>query len=194
VVKLSKGLADAEDARSSSLGHDVSESHLRASGLPFVMLRPVIFMSNFLHFDADGIRSGKLPSVFGDGRMNFVDPEDVAEVTVLALTDDAHVGATWEFGGPEALSYDDVAATFTRVLGHRVEHVRLDEATLRAVAPLPDFVIDAIISSGKLARAGRFTAADDGPLMRLLGRRGRSFADWVERHRSAFSSTGASTR
>src|SRR6185369_11773127 len=113
--------------------HAQSEQRLRAAGIPSVVLRPVIYFSNLL-FDAAAIKTGKLPSVFRDGRISFVDPRDVAELAARALLQPAYAGQTWEFGGPEALSYDDVAATLTRVLGRRVEHVRLDDATFAAAA------------------------------------------------------------
>lgn len=170
------------------LGHAESERRLRASGLAYVVLRPVIFMSNLL-FETASIKTGKLPSIFGDGRMSFVDPRDVAEVMARALLEQRHEGATWEFGGPEALTYDDLAATFTRVLGRRVEHVRLDAAAFRAAAlggGLPDFVVEAITDAAAHTREGRYATNDD-VIQRVLGRRGRSFSDWVERHRDAFS-------
>lgn len=171
------------------LGHAESERRLRASGIPHVIVRPVVFMSNLL-FDAASIRTGKLPSVFGDARMSYIDPRDVAAVMARALLDERHAGATWELGGPEALTYDDLAATLTRVLGRRVEHVRLDDAAFRSAAlasGLPDFVVEAITSAATHARAGRYAANDD-VIRRLLGRCGGRVSDWVERHREAFRS------
>jgi uncharacterized protein YbjT (DUF2867 family) len=170
------------------VAHAHSERRLRTSGLPNVILRPVVYMSNLL-FDAAGIKTGKLPSVFLDGRINLVDPRDVAEVAARTLVDPAHVGQTLEFGGPEALSWDDVAATFTRVLGRRVEHVRVDDATFEAgvlQAGLPDFVVEAITSTASAARDGKYEVSDD-VVQRVVGRRASSLADWVARHRDAFA-------
>jgi uncharacterized protein YbjT (DUF2867 family) len=167
--------------------HAESERRLRASGLAHVIVRPVVFMSNLL-FDLASIRAGNLPSLFGDARMSFVDPSDVAEVMARALLDDRHEGATWEFGGPEELTYDELAATLTRVLRRRVEHVRLDDAAFRAAAlasGLPDFVVEAITDAAAHARAGRY-ATNDALIQRLLGRRGRRFGEWLERHREPF--------
>jgi uncharacterized protein YbjT (DUF2867 family) len=169
------------------LGHAESERRLRASGVAHVIVRPVVFMSNLL-FDVVSLRSGKLPSVFGDGRMGFVDARDVAAVMARALLDERHEGATWEFGGPEALTYDDLAATFTRALGRPIEHVRLDDAAFRAAAlagGLPDFVVEAITGAAAHAREGRYATNDD-VIQRLLGRRGCSFGDWLARHRVLF--------
>lgn len=180
VVKLSA--FDAHD------WHATSEAHLRQSGLRATLLRPVVFMSNLL-WDAANIGTGKLPSIFGDGRISFVDPVDVAELTVRALTERDDDAEIWTFGGPEALAYDDLAATFTRVLGRAVEHVRLDEPTFRrsiAAAGLPDFVAEAYIATARLVAQGKFVT-DDELVRRKLGRPGTPFEAWLRRHRSAFA-------
>jgi uncharacterized protein YbjT (DUF2867 family) len=170
------------------VAHARSERRLRASGLPSVVLRPVIYMSNLL-FDAAAIKTGKLPSLFRDGRINLVDPRDVAEVAARALLEPACEGQTLEFGGSEALSYDDVAATLTRILGRRVEHVRMDEGTFEVEAlraGLPDFVVEAITTAATSARQGKYEVNDD-VVRRALGRRASSLADWVASHRDAFA-------
>jgi len=170
------------------VAHKRSEQRLRASGLPYVILRPVVYMSNLL-FDAAAIKTGKLPSVFRDGRINLIDPRDVAELAARTLVGPSHDDQTLEFGGPEALSWDGVAATFTRVLGRRVEHVRMDDATFEAgvlKAGLPDFVVEAITSTAISARDGKYEVSDD-VVRRVVGRRASSLADWVARHRDAFA-------
>lgn len=171
------------------VAHAESERRLRKSGILHVVLRPVIFMSNLL-FDLAAIKTGKLPSVFADGRMSFVDPRDVAALTVRALTDERHEGAIWEFGGPEAVTYDEIAATFTRVLGRRVEHVRLDLPAFREAAlgsGLPDFVVEAITDAAANTIKGRY-ATDDDVVRRVLGRPAASLEEWVVRNRDVFIS------
>jgi NAD(P)H dehydrogenase (quinone) len=121
--------------------------------------------------------------------MSFVAPVDVADLTALAVTQREHAGETWTFGGPDALTYDDVAATFTRVLGYTVAHVRLDEQTFRtgiAAAGLPDFIAPALIATARLTAQGKFVA-DDEPIRRLLGRPGTKLEAWLHQHRTAFA-------
>jgi uncharacterized protein YbjT (DUF2867 family) len=166
--------------------HALSEQRLARSGLDYVILQPVMFMGNLL-WEAASIKQGQIASAFGDGRMSFVDERDVADVALLALTTPGRVGAAWAFGGPQALSYDEVAATFSRVLGRRVDHRRLDESRFRgAAAALPDFVIEAIVSSASMAQAGKYEVSDR-LIQESLGRRARSLESWIEDHRSAFS-------
>ncbi|HEX6273607.1 MAG TPA: NAD(P)H-binding protein [Polyangiaceae bacterium] len=185
VVKLSAyGVEEATDRIHGC--HAASERRLKSSGLGYVILEPVMFMSNLL-WEAATIKNGTLASTFADGRMSFVDPRDVAELAVLALTSPEQGDAVWAFGGPEALSYDDVAGTFSRVLGRRVEHLRLDDAAFRrAAAQLPEIVLEAITSSAVMAQEGKYEVSD-----RLvndkLGRRARSLESWVAAHRAAFT-------
>ena len=166
--------------------HAASEEHLASSGVPHVILRPVMFMSNFLLFDTASVKAGQIASVFGEGRMSWVDPVDVAELTFVASTSPTAAAsrAEWTFGGPVALSYDEVALTFASVLGRPVQHLRVDEATFRA-APLPPFVIDAVLATAAEARSGKLVV-DDGVVREKLGRPARSFRQWVETHRAAF--------
>jgi uncharacterized protein YbjT (DUF2867 family) len=171
-----------------SAWHAASELRLQSSGVPHVILRPVMFMSNFLLFDVPSIKAGRIASVFGAGRMSWVDPVDVAELTVHALTQpEAKVGdSVWTFGGPEALSYDEVAATFSRVLGRAVEHLHVDEEMFRKNAPLPPFVVEAILATAAHVAAGKMTVSDS-VVREKLGRPAGSFRAWVEAHRAAFA-------
>jgi uncharacterized protein YbjT (DUF2867 family) len=191
VVKLSGyGIEHATDRIHRC--HAVSEQRLRGSGLDHVILQPVMFMSN-LAWEAPSLAAGKIASAFGDGRMSFVDPRDVAEVALFALTTTEPVSGVWAFGGPEALSYDAVAAIFSRVLERRVEHTRLDAVRFgEAAAQLPDFVIEAIVSSAAMAERGMYEVPDT-LIEEKLGRRGRSLESWIRDHRSLFTEPGAGT-
>lgn len=167
--------------------HAQSERRLRDSGVPSLVVSPVIFMSNLL-FEAAAIRTGKLPSTFGDARVTFVDPRDVAELIAHALLAPEPALGTWELGGPEALSYDDLAAAFTRVLGRPLEHVRLDSKGFEAqalAAGFPDFVVEAITGAATNAQDGKYIV-DDSVVRRELGRPASTFHDWLVRNRDAF--------
>jgi uncharacterized protein YbjT (DUF2867 family) len=173
--------------------HAQSERGLRESGIPSLLVRPVIFTSNLL-FESAAIRVGKLPSTFGDARVTFVDPRDVAELIAHALLAPEPQVGTWELGGPEALSYDDLAATFTRVLGRPIEHVRLDPKTFEAqalAAGFPDFVVEAITFAAMSAQDGKYIV-DDSIARRELRRPASTFHDWLVRNRDSFEPTHAS--
>lgn len=90
------------------------EERLAASGMAFTVLRPGSFMqvwfSPMLGFDL----AGGSVRVYGDGeaRTSWISSDDVARVAVWALRTPEAVDATLDFGGPEALSYEEVIAVF----------------------------------------------------------------------------------
>ncbi|MET9291193.1 NAD(P)H-binding protein [Streptomyces sp. NPDC003077] len=91
----------------------------------WAVLRPSWFMQNFTgaHAHADSIReAGVILTAAGSGRVGFVDAEDIAAVAVRALTDDRAPNRDLVLTGPEALSYDDIAAIVTEVGGRTVVH------------------------------------------------------------------------
>lgn len=93
----------------------------------FAVLRPSWFMQNFVTQHLDGIRQdGAIYSATGDGRVGFIDAEDIAAVAAAMLTrSEALGGAEPILTGPRTLSYDDVARAITEASGRAVRHVRL---------------------------------------------------------------------
>ncbi|MYX94289.1 NmrA family NAD(P)-binding protein, partial [Streptomyces sp. SID486] len=100
----------------------------------WAVLRPSWFMQNFTgaHAHADSVRrEGVLRTATGNGRVGFVDAEDIASVAARALTDEHAPDTDLVLTGPEALSYDEVAALLTEVTGRTVVHHRLSCERLR---------------------------------------------------------------
>ncbi len=91
----------------------------------WVVLRPSWFMQNFVsgHHHAESARTmGKIVTATGQGRVAFIDVDDIAEVAAHALVAHEPIQGDLILTGPEALSYADVAATLTEVLAQPVRH------------------------------------------------------------------------
>jgi NADH dehydrogenase len=107
-------LADAKDA---------VEAHLKASGLTYTILRPVLFMevwlSPALGFD---YVQGK-PAIFGSGdqKLSYISLVDVARFAVEAIDNPAGRNASIDLGGPEALSPNEVVRIFEEASGRKFE-------------------------------------------------------------------------
>ncbi len=105
------------------LPHAKVERWLRGSGLAWTVLRPSFFVQNLTGVHAPDVVAGRLVLPAGRGRTAFVDAHDVAAVAAAVLADpDPHAGRAWTPTGPEALTYDEVAATLTEVLGRPVRY------------------------------------------------------------------------
>ncbi|MEV5510163.1 NmrA family NAD(P)-binding protein [Streptomyces orinoci] len=117
-------------------GPAVGAVHQALPGLfdEWAVLRPSWFMQNFTgnHAHAVGIReSGTILTATGNGRIGFVDADDIAAVAVRALTDGSAPNTDLVLTGPQALSYDEVAAIMTEATNKPVVHRRITHARLR---------------------------------------------------------------
>jgi ergot alkaloid biosynthesis protein len=98
----------------------------------WVVLRPTWFMQNFSeqqHLPTI-LEEGAIYSATGDGRVGFIDAEDIAATAAQALTAPDFPNGDVILTGPETLSYDDVAALVSSACGRRVRHHRLTEQEL----------------------------------------------------------------
>jgi uncharacterized protein YbjT (DUF2867 family) len=121
VVKFSVAGADPQSQRTFAKLHGRVEDELRDSGLAWTMLRPTFFMQNLFAM-AGMIKSGAIYQPAGEGRAPFVDVRDIAAVAAAALSEPGHGGKVYDITGPHALSYRDVAQTFTNTVGHEVKY------------------------------------------------------------------------
>lgn len=147
----------------------------------WAVLRPSWFMQNFTgnHAVAQGVAAGEIVTATGDGRVAFVDADDIAAVAVKALTGTPH-NAEHVITGPEALSYAEAAAMIETRTGTTVKHRSITAAELAqhlaAHVPEPFAVmlaaLDEAISAGAEDRVT--TTVED-----VTGRKPRSFREFV---------------
>ncbi len=189
VVKLtSKASPDSPVAR--QRWHAEVERGLAASGLPHTLLRANAYMQNTLMLAPAIARTGGFASSVGDGRMGLVDARDVAGVAAAVAADPAaHAGRTYRLTGPELITYADVAAILSEVLGRPMEFRpssrEQDEADM-VRAGLPEVV------AAMNAQALQLFAAGDAEWLSpdvttLLGRPPRSFTEFADDHVAAFA-------
>ncbi|MFF3245315.1 NmrA family NAD(P)-binding protein [Streptomyces sp. NPDC002870] len=117
-------------------GPAVGQVHQALPGLfeQWAVLRPSWFMQNFTGSTPHArsiSEDGAILTASGDGRVGFIDAEDIAAVAVRALTDEQAPNTDLILTGSQTLSYDDVAAVITEVTGRPVVHQRLTFEQLR---------------------------------------------------------------
>lgn len=164
-----------------------NEELLRGSGLEWTLLRPRSFMSNTLSWAGSVRAEGVVRGLYGTSANACVDPRDVAEVAVRALTEPGHAGRAHTLTGPEALTAVEQTARLSAVLGRAVRFEELDVARARAMwsARHPAALVEALLRSAERQRAG--AKAGVGKTVReVTGRPARSFEEWAGEHRAAF--------
>lgn len=100
-----------------------SEALLRTSGMAWTVLAPNLFMDVWIPMvvGAPAMAGDPVTVVGGGNRQHsLVAAEDVAAYAVAAIERREAEGQTLIIGGPEAVSYRDIAATFERQLGRPV--------------------------------------------------------------------------
>lgn len=163
------------------------EEHLLRSGLPATILRPHNYMSGLLAA-AGSVRAGG--TIFGtaaDARIPMVDPEDVAAAAKAALTEPGHEGHVYSLTGPEAVTFSEVAAELSDVLGRPIAYVDLpEEAAMEGLkaAGLPDWVVSNLITLFQIFREDEPRISDD--VRKLTGREPRRLGDFLRNHKAAF--------
>ncbi|ARQ72171.1 NAD(P)H-binding protein [Streptomyces marincola] len=162
--------------------HRDGEETLRRSGAAWTIVRPGWFNQNFSEtFFRDAVLAGELRLPCGDGAATFVDGEDIAAVSVAALTEDGHAGQVYEVSGPRALTFTEVAAEISAAAGREVRYVPLthEEFAAELVADGWDET-DAQTWAEALSplRRGLDEHVSDG-VRRALGREPMDFADFA---------------
>jgi uncharacterized protein YbjT (DUF2867 family) len=124
--------ADRESAAEFISAHTDCDRYLEKSGLPYAIVRPNLFLQNIPESAIPSIDgSGTLYADAGQARISMVDTRDVGAVAAVVLTEPGHAGAGYDVTGPEALSYDDVAAKLSEALGRHISYADAPDDAVR---------------------------------------------------------------
>ncbi|MGH3252357.1 MAG: NAD(P)H-binding protein [Trebonia sp.] len=151
--------------------HRRTEEYLRNSGVPFVILRNGWYLENYTDQLPMITQYHALLGSAGDGRVSAASRRDLAAAAAAVLTQDGHLGATYELGGTP-FTLTELAATISDVLGTHIAYQDMPVADYAGVltgAGLPPEMAAAVADADAgLARGELFTASDD--LAKLIGR------------------------
>lgn len=100
----------------------------------WAVLRPSWFMQNFTGDMAPGhgIRSGRVVTATGRGRVGFIDAGDIARTAAVLLSEKGPLRSEYVLTGPEAITYEDVCNVASQVLGRPIEVEHVSAETLAA--------------------------------------------------------------
>ncbi|MEU9188929.1 SDR family oxidoreductase [Streptomyces sp. NPDC048484] len=189
VVKISA--AAVVDERADDLitrWQRAGEDLLLSSGLAWTLLRPRSFMSNALSW-ASLVRSESLVrALYGRSPNACVDPRDIADVAVRALTESGHAGRAYTLTGPQPLTAHEQAEQLGQVLGRPLRFEELDPAQARIslLRSHSEPVAEALLRSALRQQAGAKAQVLD-TVREVTGRAPRSFRTWAQDHASAFA-------
>ena len=152
--------------------HRQTEAQLKASGVPFTILRNGWYSENYTGSIPGALAGGAFIGSAGDGKIASATREDFAEAAAVVLTEPSHEGKTYELAGDTAYTLSELAAEVSRQSGKTIPYRNLstaDYATALEGFGLPQALAQAI--AGWDADAGGGALFDDGrQLAALIGR------------------------
>ncbi len=188
LVKMSSMEAVAHAKTPIPKAHWAVEEYIRASGIPWTMVKPNFFMQNLLS-SANGIKTQQKFSLpMGEGTTGMADVRDIGAVGAEVLTGNGHAGKSYEITGPEVLTFHQVAERFSAVLGVKIEYVPMpmDQFRERVKNILEPWHLDAVSQLfGEIAEIGLDHTTNT--FRQLIGREPISVRQFVQDHLALFS-------
>ena len=173
--------------------HAEIDAELKASGLPYTILRPHNFMQNTLMAAQTVASDGAVYVPWKEGKAGMIDVRDIADVAAKVLTEAGHEGKTYGLTGPASISFHDVAAGLSKALGKEVKYVDVPlEAAREAIVGmgLSEWIADALNEYSKAFSEGLgdFTTND---VEEITGHPARSYETFARDFAQAFAPAGA---
>jgi len=152
--------------------HKETEAMIRASGIPFTLLRNSWYTENYTAGIAGILAQGAMYGCAGEGRIASAGRIDYAEAAAAVLTEENQAGQVYELAGDTAYTRAELAAEISRQSGKNIGYVNMSEAEYRDVlmkAGLPVPVAAMLADSDTGVSKGALF--DDGrQLSKLIGR------------------------
>lgn len=131
--------------------HKATEAYLRASGVPFTMLRDNWYTENYYPNIEQARRTGTVVAAAGKGKVASATRADYAAGAAAVLTTEGHEGKVYEFSGDHAWDFDELADAISQVIRMPVRYEAVTSETL----------MERLEAQGLAAATARFVAAMD---------------------------------
>jgi uncharacterized protein YbjT (DUF2867 family) len=162
----------------------VVEDAVERSTTEWTFLRPTGFAANTLMW-ADQIRESSVVRwPYGQAARSLIHECDVADVAVLALTEDGHTGARYVLTGPEAITQVEQVHAIGEAIGSEVrwEELSREDAETELAGTVPDTALDTWAGFVDTPEVVTSTVED------VTGKPARPFAGWARDHAGEFRS------
>ena len=112
--------------------HVETEGILKASGIPYTLLRNGWYTENYIDSVAGAVAGGAFIGSAGNGKISSAARADYADAAVAVLTSGAHQGRTYELAGDDAYTLSDLATEISRQTGKNIPYKDLPKADYAA--------------------------------------------------------------
>jgi NAD(P)H dehydrogenase (quinone) len=152
--------------------HRETETYIRASGVPFTLLRHGWYTENYTAGIPGALAHGAVYGCAGEGRISSATRADYAEADATVLTSENQAGKIHELAGDNAFTLPELAAEISRQSGKNIGYVNLPEAeykNLLVKVGLPE-VLAALLSDSDTGVSKGALFDDSRQLSKLIGR------------------------
>lgn len=181
IVKLSV-LGAGELPSTFQKWHREIEMHLEQSGIVWTHLQPNMLMQNIRWFAQTIAQNGAFYNCVGDAKISHVDARDVAAVAAVCLTEAGHENISYVLTGDKAITFNEVAHIFAKLLGRSVNYVDLPPADLKAARLAngePEWYLDAELELFGCCKQGAGTAVTD-TIAQITNKKATSYDEFAQ--------------
>ena len=159
------------------------ETTIKASGIPYTILRPNNFYQNDYWYQEAMKNFGVYPQPFGNTGLSRVDVRDIAKAAAITLLDDKYKHNTFNLVGPDIYTAIETAETWSRALKNEIQYSGsdLDAWEKSALEIMPDWMVFDFKLMYKFFQDNGLKATNEDirKLTALLGHSPRSFDDFA---------------
>ena len=152
--------------------HVPTEAALKASGLPYTVLRNGWYTENYTGSLAGSVAHGAMIGSSGDGRISSAARADYAEAIAVVASTPGHDGQTYELAGDVAHTMAEMAAEVSRQTGKNIPYTSLPTDVYAGILTgfgLPTDLAQMLADSDDHASRGALLD-ESHTLSRLIGR------------------------
>jgi len=175
--------------KNSIVPHYKIEKYIKEADLPYTFLRPSFFMQNLSTTHRLEIKEKDeifIPA--GNGRTNFIDVRDIAEVAALVLTEGGHLNKAYELTGRRGYTYEEIANILSVILKRKITYKNPSIVKFffskrkEGMATAKILVMIGLYTVSKFGKANHKTES----LKRLLKREPRDFRTFVQDYKDVW--------
>ena len=162
--------------------HRATEALLKASGIPFALLRNGWYTENYAASIAPALAHHAFIGAVGEGRIASAARADYAAAAAEVISRDDQAGKVYELAGDDNYTLAQFSAEIAKQSGEQVDYINLPQAEFAAAlkgAGLPDGLSEMLADSDAGAEKGGLFD-DSHTLSKLIGRPTTPYAEVIK--------------
>jgi len=162
--------------------HRATEALLKASGIPFALLRNGWYTENYAASIAPALAHHAFIGAVGEGRIASAARADYAAAAAEVISRDDQAGKVYELAGDDSYTLAQFSAEIAKQSGEQVDYINLPQAEFAAAlkgAGLPDGLSEMLADSDAGAEKGGLFD-DSHTLSKLIGRPTTPYAEVIK--------------